>query len=82
MGYISENFLLPDYDGPSGTLKVGFIIETTGVVSNVKVIKCLDVHSSVEIKKVMSKSPSWKPAQHNGKPVRVYFEFSLKLSSQ
>ncbi len=80
MEFIAKNFSLPDYDGPTGNLKVGFIIEPTGVVTNVKVLKNLDTTSSSEIKKVMSKCPKWKPAEHNGKPVRVYYEFSLKLS--
>lgn len=82
MDFISKNFSLPDYEGPTGVLKVGFVIETNGLVSNVKVLKNLDTTSSAEIKKVMAKCPQWKPGEHNGKPVRVYYEFSLKLMSQ
>lgn len=79
MGFISKNFKLPDYDGPEGVMKVGFIIETTGLISNVKVLKKLDAASANEIKEVMAKCPKWKPAEHNGKSIRVYYEFSLKL---
>lgn len=82
MGFIAKNFLLPDYDGPTGILKVGFIIEPNGTVSSVNVLKKLDANAAEEIKKVMSKCPQWKPGEHNGKPVRVYYEFSLKLMSQ
>ena len=82
MDFISKNFSLPDYEGPTGVLKVGFVIEANGVVSNVKVVKNLDTASAAEIKKVMSKCPQWKAGVHNGKPVRVYYEFSLKLISQ
>ena len=80
MEYVSKNFSLPDYDGPTGSLKVGFIIEQNGVVSSVKVLKILDVVSTAEIKKIMARCPKWKPAEHNGKPARVYYEFSLKLN--
>jgi protein TonB len=52
------------------------------MVSSVKIIKNLDSTSSAEIKKVMAKCPQWKPGEQNGKPVRVYYEFSLKLMSQ
>lgn len=80
MEFVSKNFSLPDYDGPSGIMKIGFIIEQNGLVTNIKVLKNLDITSSAEIKKVMAKCPKWKPAEHNGKPARVYYEFSLKLS--
>ena len=82
MDFVSKNFSLPDYDGPTGILKVGFVIEVDGMVSSVKVLKNLDATASNEIKKVMTKCPQWKPGEHNGKPVRVYYEFSLKLMSQ
>lgn len=82
MDFVSKNFPLPDYDGPTGILKVGFVIEVDGMVSSVKVLKNLDATASNEIKKVMAKCPQWKPEEHNGKPVRVYYEFSLKLMSQ
>jgi hypothetical protein len=82
MDFVAKNFSLPDYDGPTGILKVGFVIETNGMVSSVKVLKNLDATASSEIKKVMAKCPQWKPGEHNGKPVRVYYEFSLKLMSQ
>jgi hypothetical protein len=82
MDFVSKNFSMPDYEGPTGFLKVGFVIEPNGVVSNVKVLKPLDSTSSAEIKKVMTKCPQWKPGEHNGKAVRVYYEFSLKLMSQ
>lgn len=82
MDFVSKNFPLPDYDGPTGILKVGFVIEVDGMVSSVKVLKNLDATASNEIKKVMAKCPQWKPGVHNGKPVRVYYEFSLKLMSQ
>ena len=82
MDFVSKNFSLPDYDGPTGILKVGFVIEVDGMVSSVKVLKNLDATASNEIKKVMAKCPQWKPGVHNGKPGRVYYEFSLKLMSQ
>lgn len=82
MDFVSKNFALPDYEGPTGTLKVGFVIEASGVVSSVKILKSLDTSSSAEIKKVMAKCPQWKPGEQNGKPVRVYYEFSLKIMSQ
>ncbi|MGL2986935.1 energy transducer TonB [Flavobacterium sp. RSSA_27] len=82
MDFVSKNFSMPEYEGPTGYLKVGFVIEPNGLVSNVKVLKSLDSTSSEVIKKVMTKCPQWKPGEHNGKPVRVYYEFSLKLMNQ
>lgn len=79
MDYISKNFNLPEYDGPTGVIKVAFIIEPNGKISNIKILKNLDSTASNEMKKVLAKCPTWKPGEHNGKPARVLFEFSIKL---
>lgn len=79
MDFINKNFNLSDYDGPTGIMKATFIIEANGKISNIKLVKSLDAMAASEMKKVLAKCPAWKPGEHNGKPVRVMFEFSIKL---
>src|SRR6478736_4754856 len=50
MAFISANFKMPDYDGGGGTLKVAFVIETDGSITNVKVVKDLGQGTGAEAK--------------------------------
>ena len=59
MTFISSNFQMPDYEGNGGTLKIAFIIEIDGIVTNVNVVKDLGGGTGAEAKRVISKSPKW-----------------------
>ena len=48
MNFIGKNFKIPDYEGSGGTLKVAFIIEIDGSVTNVKVVKDLGEGTGAE----------------------------------
>ncbi len=68
--------------GVQGRVIVEFVVEKSGEVSNVTVIKSLDDRLDDEAVKVVSASPKWKPATIGGTPVRVKMavpiEFRLK----
>lgn len=82
MNFISSNFQMPDYDGNGGTLKVAFIIEIDGTVTNVNVVKDLGGGTGAEAKRVISKSPQWTSGETRGKKVRVLYEVPIKIASQ
>lgn len=82
MNYIGKNFKIPDYEGNGGTLKVAFIIEIDGSITNVKVVKDLGEGTGAEAKRVISSSPKWSSGENRGKKVRVLYELPIKIASQ
>ena len=80
--YINKNFKMPEYDGNGGTLKIAFIIEVDGSVTNVKVVKDLGEGTGTEAKRVISSSPRWSSGEFRGKKVRVLYELPIKIASQ
>ena len=80
--FIAKNLKLNDYEGDSGVLKVSFIIETNGEVSNVAIVVDLGEGSGKEAVRVVSLSPHWKPGVHRGKIVRVINEIPIRIAGQ
>ena len=82
MNFIGKNFKMSDYEGYGGTLKVMFIIEVDGSISNVKVTKDLGEGTGAEAKRVISMSPKWSSGENRGKKVRVLYELPIKIANQ
>lgn len=82
MKFIGTNFKLLDYEGNGGTLKVAFIIEIDGTVTNVKVVKDLGEGTGTEAKRVISMCPRWSSGEFRGQKVRVLYELPIKIASQ
>ncbi|OFY43223.1 MAG: hypothetical protein A2X18_09280 [Bacteroidetes bacterium GWF2_40_14] len=68
--------------GIQGRVIVEFIVEKSGEVSSVEVVKSVDDALDAEAVKVVRASPRWKPGIKGGAPVRVKIsvpiEFKLK----
>lgn len=82
MKFIGSNYKMPDYEGNGGTLKVIFIIEIDGSITNVKVVKDLGDGTGAEAKRVIMMSPKWSSGENLGKKVRVLYELPIKIASQ
>ncbi|MBW4362553.1 energy transducer TonB [Flavobacterium taihuense] len=82
MNFIGKNFKMPEYEGNGGVLKVAFVIEVDGSVTNVKVVKDLGEGTGAEAKRVISASPRWSSGEFRGKKVRVLYELPIKIASQ
>lgn len=80
--FIGKNFKLTDYEGYSGTVKVSFIIETNGTISNIEIIKDLGQGTGKEAARVVSLSPRWIAGENRGKKVRVIYELPIKIHGQ
>lgn len=80
MAFIGANFKMPDYEGGGGTIKVAFVIEIDGTVTNVKVVKDLGQGTGAEAKRVISMSPRWSSGEHRGQKVRVLYEIPIKIA--
>lgn len=72
--YINENTKYPQVAaemGIQGRVRVSFVVEKNGTVSNVKVVKSIDPLLDREAIRVVKSSPRWTPGQNGGVPVRV-----------
>ena len=80
--FIAQNFVMPDYNGRGGILKMGFVIEKDGTISGIKTVQHVgDVNVSREAARVIATSPNWSPAQIGGKNVRVFFEVPIQIAN-
>jgi TonB family protein len=69
-------------DGVQGRVMVDFIIDKDGKVTDVRVVRGIDIELDEEAVRVIGASPKWKPGRVNGQKVRtsitVPVEFRLK----
>lgn len=79
--YLAENYTLPNMGERvyKGTILVEFVVEASGKVSNPKVILGLYPLLDAEALRVVSSMPPWKPAEKDGKPVRVYMQVPFRI---
>ncbi len=65
--------------GKRGRVKVSFIVETDGLVTNAKVEKSLDELSDREALRLIKSSPLWEPAVQNGDKVRSAYQIGVNF---
>jgi len=61
-----------------GIVYVSFIVEKNGQINEVKVLRGIGGGCDEEAIRVVSDMPNWKPAMHDGKPVRVVFNLPIR----
>jgi protein TonB len=64
-------------NGIQGTVRLTFVIERDGSISNVKVVKGVDKLLDDEAVRAIESSPKWSPGLQRGRPVRVRFYIPL-----
>ena len=72
--YLRENLKLPEEDkerGMQGRMVVGFVVEKDGSLTNVKVLRAVDIALDAEVLRLVKGMPKWIPGRHNGQRVRV-----------
>lgn len=72
---ISKNFKVPDRIaglGHGGTAKVRFIIDKTGKISHIDILKSVEYSFDEECMRVVSLLKKWKPANDKGRLVNAY----------
>jgi hypothetical protein len=82
LNFLGNNFKLPNYEGYGGTVKVAFVIETDGSITNVKVVKDIGGGAGAEAKRVILMSPKWSFGELGGRKVRVLYELPIKIAGQ
>ena len=83
--YLGENWKLPDEykeRGMQGRMVVGFIVEKDGSLTNVKVLRAVDIALDAEVLRVVKGMPKWIPGRHNGQRVRVRYLLPIHICLQ
>ena len=72
--YLRENLKYPDNTkdrGVQGRLVIGFIVEKDGSLTDVKVLRPVDIDLDAEVLRLVKGMPKWIPGRHNGQRVRI-----------
>ena len=83
MKYIQKNVKYPPIAKQyniTGKVYVSFIVEKSGYVSNVKIVRGVDKNLDAEAVRVVNSLPKYKPGKQRGKPARVMFTIPINFT--
>ncbi len=69
-------------EGVQGTVMLRFVVNETGSVGEVQILKSLDTYCDREAKRVVQSLPRFTPGRQQGKPVKVWFQFPIRFEIQ
>lgn len=78
--FIEANLRMPTKArkaGISGKVFLGFVIEVTGGITHVSVLKGLGFGCDEEAVRLVESMPRWKPGKQDGKPVRARYNLPI-----
>ncbi len=84
MAFIAKEVKYPETEvssGLSGTVFVGFVIETDGSVCNIMVLRGIGPAFDAEALRVIQRLPNWQPSLRNGIPVAVRYALPVKFTA-
>jgi periplasmic protein TonB len=64
-------------NGIQGKVYITFVVETSGLVSNVSVTRSVDALLDEAAKEAVEASPKWEPGMQRGRPVRVRYSIPI-----
>ena len=83
MKYIQKNVKYPpiakEYN-ITGKVYISFVVDKSGSVTNVKVVRGVDKNLDAEAVRVIKSLPKYKPGKQRGKPVRVMFTVPINFT--
>lgn len=80
--YLGKSIKFPDAakrNKTQGRVFLSFIVEQTGELTDVEVIKGLTKETNAEAVRVLKESPKWNAGILNGKPVRVKYNIAVNF---
>ena len=83
--YLREYLKYPDKTkdrGVQGRLVIGFIVEKDGSLTDVKVLRPVDIDLDAEVLRLVKGMPKWIPGRHNGQRVRVKYLLPIHICLQ
>lgn len=81
--YLSDNLRYPaaaEKVKAQGRVFVNFIVDKTGEVSDVKILKGIGFGADEEAIRVVQNMPRWKPGSQSGQPVNVRFNLPINFT--
>jgi protein TonB len=69
-------------NGIDGKVFIKFVIDRTGNLTGIKIVRGVDESLDEESVRVLNLSPQWKPAIKNSKPVAVQYQMPLNYRLQ
>lgn len=82
LNFFMSNFNYPPEIDACCKIYVEFIIDTTGTMTNIKVIRGLQEDFDNETIRVLKMMPKWKPGKCKGIPVNVKYVFPFRIELQ
>ena len=82
MKYLADSFKYPPSakaKGVYGRVFVKFVIDKTGAVTNVEIIRGVDPELDAEALRVVKAMPAWKPGSQRGKAVPVTYQVPINF---
>jgi periplasmic protein TonB len=83
--YVYSKLKYPDIareNGISGRVVVKFVVDQTGQVTDVTILRGVDPALDQEALRVVRASPKWAPGKQRGRPVKVQFVFPITFVLQ
>jgi len=80
--WIGDNLRYPEAakkDGLTGKVYVQFVVNSKGMVTDVKVVRGISPELDAEAIRVTKSSPAWEPGKHEGKNVAVQFTYPVNF---
>lgn len=80
--YLNKNIKYPKADfnkNVSGKVIVQFVIDTSGYVTDSKVVKSVSPTIDAEALRVINGMPQWRPGYHKGKAVKVMMTLPISF---
>ena len=80
--FFSRNMKYPpmaEENGIAGTVKVQFVVEKDGNISDVKVVRSPDPSLEKEALRLVKLMPKWTPGRQGGKPIRVRYTVPVRF---
>ena len=82
MNFLKKNIRYPETakkSGIQGTVFVQFVVEKTGKVSRIKILRGISKECDEEAIRVVNSMPKWIPGRQSGKAVPVMFQIPVKF---
>lgn len=82
LSYIGNNFKMSSRDaeeGNKGRIIVQFVVEKSGAIGSVKVVRGINSRLDNEAIRVIKSMPKWKPGMNAGAPVRVRYAVPVNI---
>lgn len=82
MQYLQSNLTYPDKartDSVQGTVFVTFVVETDGVINDVRILRGVSKELDEVSLQVVRAMPNWTPGYQKGEPVRVQFNLPIRF---